>query len=66
MIESLLPDLTKITVIQCYAPTNPSLIEDKFYGALQKNISKVPKYDVLMVMGDLKAKLELTTQAVRE
>ena len=50
---------TKITVIQCYAPTNPSPVEDKdrFYEVLQKTIDKVPKHDVLIVMGDLNAKV---------
>ena len=49
----------KITVIQCFAPTEPSAseIKDNFYEILQDLITTVPKNDVLIVMGDLNAKL---------
>jgi hypothetical protein len=48
----------KLTIIQCYAPTNEADNEEKtdFYLALQSEIEKVPKHDVTIVMGDLSAK----------
>ena len=49
----------KLTIIQCYAPTNEADDEAKkdFYLALQSEIEKVPKHDVTIVMGDLNAKV---------
>ena len=48
----------KLTIIQCYAPTNEADGEEKtdFYLVLQSEIEKVPKHDVKIVMGDLIAK----------
>ena len=50
---------TKMTVIQTYAPTNPAEeeVKIKFYDDLQRVINKVPPHDVLIVMGDLNAKV---------
>ena len=49
----------KLTIIQCYAPTNEADDEEKtdFYLALQSEIEKVPTHDVTIVMGDLNAKV---------
>lgn len=49
----------KLTIIQCYAPTNEAEIEDKddWYEELQQTISKVPQHDMLLVMGDMNAKV---------
>ena len=51
--------LGKLTIIQCYAPTNEADDEEKtdFYLALQSEIEKVPKHDVTIVMGDLNTKV---------
>ena len=48
-----------ITIIQCYAPTNDSDEEDKedFYSQLQAEVGKAPRHDLLVVMGDLNAKV---------
>ena len=49
----------KLTIIQCYAPTNEADNVEKtdLYLALQSEIEKVPKHDVTIVMGDLNAKV---------
>ena len=51
--------LTKMTIIQCYAPTEEADIEDKeeFYSKLQEQLPKVPNHDILIIMGDLNAKI---------
>ncbi len=49
----------KLTIIQCYAPTNQAEDEEKenFYDALQREVDSTPRHDVLMVNGDLNAKV---------
>ena len=49
----------KVTVIQCYAPTNAAEIEEKesFYDQLQAVMDKLPRRDLKIVMGDLNAKV---------
>ena len=49
----------KVTIIQCYAPTNTSPQEEKdiFYEQLQATLEKGPKRDITLVMGDLNAKV---------
>ena len=51
--------ITKMTIIQCYAPTEDADIEvkDEFYAKLQEQLSKVSNRDILIVMGDLNAKV---------
>ena len=49
----------KLTIIQCYAPTNDSedeLTRDR-YEQLQAEVAKVPYHDMLLVMGDMNAKI---------
>lgn len=48
-----------LTIIQCYAPTNLPGLEDKeqFYGQLQGAIGKVQRRDMLILMGDVNAKV---------
>ena len=47
------------TTIQIYAPTNEADPEDKeeFYEQLSKITEKVPRQDLLIVMGDANAKV---------
>lgn len=49
----------KLTVIQTYAPTNDAEDEekDRFYSALAKLTESTPAHDVLIVMGDLNARV---------
>jgi len=49
----------KITVVQCYAPTNDASEEekDRFYSSLRGVVEEVPTHDVLVVMGDFNAKI---------
>ena len=49
----------KLSIIQVYAPTNEANDEDKdnFYEQLQTVVDSVHKHDILLVMGDFKAKV---------
>ena len=50
---------TNLSIIQCYAPTNDSNDRDKetFYEQLQGTFENVHRRDLLLVMGDLNAKV---------
>ena len=50
---------TNLSIIQCYAPTNDSNDRDKeaFYEQLQATFENVHCRDLLLVMGDLNAKV---------
>ncbi|XP_032239018.2 craniofacial development protein 2-like [Nematostella vectensis] len=49
----------KLTIIQCYAPKNEADDEakDDWYDHLTQVISRVPRHDMLLVIGDLNAKV---------
>ena len=49
----------KLSIIQVYAPTNEANVEDKnnFYEQHQTVVDSVHKHDILLVMGDLNAKV---------
>ena len=49
----------KHSIIQVYAPTNDAEDESKeeFYEQLQREVEATPRHDVLIVMGDLNAKI---------
>ena len=49
----------KFTIILCYAPTNESDTEDKenWYEQLQQAVAKVPQHDMLLIIGDMNAKV---------
>ncbi|KAI0233499.1 hypothetical protein LSAT2_016251, partial [Lamellibrachia satsuma] len=49
----------KLTVIACYAPTEDAEeeIKDEFYDQLEEEIRTIPRHDVLMVVGDLNARV---------
>jgi len=50
---------TKLSVLRCYAPTNDAALEakDTFYQQLQKALDDIPSHDILLVTGDLNAKI---------
>ncbi|XP_055387796.1 craniofacial development protein 2-like [Condylostylus longicornis] len=49
----------KITIVQCYAPTETATAEvkDEFYEQLTSVLSSVPKSDILLLTGDFNAKV---------
>ena len=49
----------KLTVIQTYEPTNDATDEEKdeFYNQLQDSVSSCNRHDMIVVMGDLNAKV---------
>ena len=49
----------KTTIIQCYSPTNDATEDAKtsFYEELQSVVDRVPRRDILLLMGDLNAKV---------
>ena len=49
----------KMTLIQCYAPTNEAENDSKtsFYEKLQSTVSKIHRHDILIVLGDFNAKV---------
>ena len=56
--ERLIKARFKLTIIQCYAPTNDSEddMKEEWYDQLQAAVSKVPQHNVLLIMGDMNAK----------
>jgi exonuclease III len=50
--------LRKLTIVQCYAPTNVASIEEKeaFYGSLEATLQHIKQSDIVILMGDLNAK----------
>ena len=48
----------KLTIIQCYAPINEAEEDkDDWYEQLQQAASRVPQHDMLLIMGDINAKV---------
>ena len=49
----------RVSIIQCYAPTNQhdDSKKDEFYLQLQDQIDKIPSHDIKIVMGDLNAQI---------
>ena len=49
----------KISIIQCYAPTNQheESKKDEFYLQLQDQIDSIPRHDIKIVMGDMNAQI---------
>ena len=56
-----------VTFIQTYAPTEDSEegVKDSFYDSLEELITKVPKGDHLVLMGDLNARVGSDTESWR-
>ena len=54
--------IRNLTIIQSYAPTEmmDKDIKEKFYQQLHETVIAVQKMDVIIVMGDMNAKLDQT------
>jgi exonuclease III len=59
MLVRIKGKFTSMTIIQVYAPTENSDDEEKdsFYERLSSEITKVKRHDMLLLMGDLNAKV---------
>ena len=59
IIIKLLGQVKNITLLQVYAPTSASTEEEleEFYDALQKEIDSKGNQDILVISGDLNAKV---------
>jgi exonuclease III len=55
-----------LTIIQCYAPTEPTDkdVKEKFYQQLHETVTVVQKKDVIIVMGDMNAKIGLYNEGL--
>jgi exonuclease III len=51
--------LRKLTIVQCYTPTNEATIEEKetFYDLLEATLHQIRQSDIVILMGDLNAKI---------
>lgn len=49
----------KLTILQCYAPTNDAEeeVKEQFYSELLRETESIPTHDLLIIMGDLNAKV---------
>ena len=52
-------NFSKLTIIQCYAPTNDSDEENKnkFYDQLKAVFDRIPQHDMVFFIGDINAKV---------
>ena len=50
----------KVFIVMCYAPTKKSEEEDKdsFYAQFQSVLGKIPNQDMLILVGDMSAKVD--------
>jgi exonuclease III len=51
--------IRNISIIQCYAPTEQAEpeIKDEFFNQLTETLLKIKKQDIVIIMGDLNAKV---------
>jgi len=59
ILVSFKTKIRNLTIIQCYAPTETTDkdMKEKFYQQLHERITAVQKRDVIVVMGDMNAKV---------
>ena len=59
MTPRLQGQLVNMSLVQCYASTNETddTTKDSFYAQLQAELEKLPRHDMLVIMGDLDAKV---------
>jgi len=59
--------LRKLTVVQCYAPTNDTTFKEKeaFYGMLEATLYKIRQSDITIIMGDFNVKIGNDNQGLK-
>lgn len=52
-------NIRNVTIIQCYAPTEASdeELKEEFYSSLRDTVYEISKRDIIIIMGDLNAKV---------
>ncbi|KAL9954105.1 hypothetical protein ACROYT_G041600 [Oculina patagonica] len=57
--QDLTPRAEKVTIINCYAPTNTAADDQKeeFYSSLQGVLDHIPRRDIKILLGDFNAKI---------
>ena len=59
--------LRKLTIVQCYATTNVAAYEEKvaFYGLLESTLHHIKQSDIVILLGDLNAKIVADNSGVK-
>jgi exonuclease III len=67
LIARLNTRLRKLTIVQCYAPTNEATMEEKeaFYGLMETTLNQIRQSDITIMMADFNVKIGDDNQGVK-